>query len=1118
MTDLFYPERSELDELKHRVIQASAGSGKTFALSSRYLQLLRRGVAPDTILATTFTRKAASEILGRVLLRLAKGAKDSRAAAELGESLNEASEKNPLPVLTLEQCREMLWRVVGGLHRVSIMTIDSFFYRMVMCFGYELGVPLRARIVTQSDPVSTQLRRQAIDAMLGDDDLDTLLTLLRRFQCDHAGRGVAQAIDQIVCGDLYQVYRQNPEAKVWAPLDRATKLLDEVTLAGAIELLNGLTPCTPSKTWGNALKKDREAAIRRDWPAFLKKGLTEKIASSEPTYAGRIIPDEVLEIYKPLVDHAHGAMITQIAEQTQATYHLLKRFDEHYIRLRQEHGVLHYNDLPVLLARDLPGLGEDMLMQVYYRLDSRVGHLLVDEYQDTSDEQWQVLEPFAQEIAAYRDGSRSFFCVGDTKQAIYGWRGGCAQLFDQIEEDLHLEPDSTESLDASYRSSGVVLDAVNRVFERLAENEALSDVSGGARQWQDRFRQQTANYPDQPGYVELITAPGSPGLVGEDRDVASRDTGQTGVKEPTGRRLGFAAQRIVEIFNRHPGGSIGVLVTTNAHVRQMTDLLRNKGLDASGEGAKPIVDDPAVQVVLSALILADHPGHGIAAFHVLHSGLAKAIGLHDTSAGHVAGVGAAIRGQLISEGYASVISRWAMDLEPLCDRRNALRLTQLIELADRYDSGITLRPGDFVEYVKNTAIDETTAWPIRVMTINKAKGLEFDVVVLADLQRQMLRNNDAQVYVLKDPSDRAVRGVYRGATEKVRAGWPALQEAYGQHVTRQVHDDLSKLYVAMTRARHGLHMIIDPITKTKKGEIAKNGWASPSYAAILRRGLSQCEAQEDLAGAQVLYVAGQPDWVDSDWFKEKCGQTKTNVSREHRGCVKVSLASPNRKAPARSWRQVNPSSLEAGGRVKAGDLLAIEVSQARQRGAVLHGWFELIDWLDVDDRSRLDNQALLESAYVVEPGIDEEELSELMSRFRQMLSQPGVGAALAHPELAPGQQVELWKERGFAVQIDGRLVTGRFDRVVVYRQQGQPVKVEVIDFKTDRIWPDKKNLPRLIQTYRPQIEAYRMAVSTMLNLPPAPGAPGAIRASLVFVDSGDRYDIKLSGKRGSRAS
>ena len=207
-----------------------------------------------------------------------------------------------------------------------------------------------------------------------------------------------------------------------------------------------------------------------------------------------------------LVGHARRRVLETEVARTQATHHLLDAFHRQYWRLRQARGVLLFSDLAAGIERWLDAAPEGALDELYYRIDERVGHLLLDEFQDTSLAQWSVLRPIAEEIRAWGDGSRTFFCVGDPKQAIYGWRGGCADLFDQIEEDLALEPGSGERLEESFRSSQVVLDAVNQVFGGLDGVPALAEHAETVERWSAAFGEHRARR-DLPGFVELVESP-----------------------------------------------------------------------------------------------------------------------------------------------------------------------------------------------------------------------------------------------------------------------------------------------------------------------------------------------------------------------------------------------------------------------------------------------------------------------------------------------------------------------------------------------------------------------------------------------------------------------------------
>lgn len=1076
--------------IPHRVVRASAGTGKTYDLSTRYLHLLRQGAKPDTILATTFTCKAAGEILGRVLLRLANATQNSTDAAALRRDLQ-------APSLTSQDCGRMLAGLCRGLHRVSVSTIDSFFHRVANCFRQELGLRPDVQVVGDDDPRIVRLRRQAIDAVLGADQLPKLLQMMRRLHHDQTTRSVTDAIDRIVGGQSYQLFRQNPQAERWSlSSEHVWRRLGDAALVDAVDTLRTLRRVLPpDKRWARAWKADVETAQSSDWDAFLNQGLASKIAAQgcDASYYRQPVPPAVVNAYEPLIEHARAQLVDRVTRQTQATYRLLVQFDRHFTRLRQEYGILLYSDIPLKLAAAVCDGDNGLLPDLYYRLDTRVTHLLLDEFQDTSVPQWHILRPFAQEVCAHSDGSRTFYCVGDLKQAIYGWRGGRAEIFDQIEQELHLEPGSGRSQNISYRSSQVVLNTINRVFSSIATNPAVSKARPEAQQWQERFQHHIAYEKHKPGYVELVTPAAS--LFGPSPD--SDDTDDRELTLAASACEICAARKIAQVTAAAPGRTVGVLVNTNQAVGSMIQLLGRQGLTASGEGGNSLTDDPAVRLVLAAIRLADHPGHAVAAFHVCHSPLGSIVGLGSTQPPAAASVALSIRRTLLSRGYAAVVSDWSRKLAPACGDRNVRRLRQLVELAHCHDQMITLRPMDFVAVVESAAVEEPSPASVRVMTVNKAKGLEFDIVVLPDLHRRLLDESQILLCVHQDLSKGQVRGVYRNAAAHVRAACSPLAQAYDQCLGRQFHDDLCKLYVAMTRARHALHMVIRPLKPNRNGQPGADGWTTPSFATILRRSL--CEVEESFDGGQALYQHGDANWAKHD----RCigPVAKTHVpTRLSIGLV----AGRDRQTPSRSWRRITPSSLESADRVQVRDVLAIRTPQSHQRGTLIHAWFEQITWLSEEVGAALPPDDTLRAiARRVVDGRDDRWVSEQLRRFKEMLKQPAVRELLSPRTDQKDHLVTccLWRERAFAVQVDSRLLHGQFDRVVVYEQGGKPMRADLIDYKTDHVTPD--TLARAVHRYHPQIQAYRSALSVMLNLP-----THSIRAQLLFVDSGDCVPIR----------
>jgi len=1054
-------------EHPHTTIRASAGSGKTYQLSTRYLSLVRQGADVGSILATTFTRKAAGEVLGRVITRLADAAVDPAKRAELSDAL----QGNPL---TESDCRAMLRTLTQALHRLSISTIDGFFNRIAQSFGYELDLPPRPVLLDEKHPAAKQLRLDAIEAMLADEDLPALVTLLRQLHHDSSARSVTAAIDDVVTG-IYEVYREAPDKHLWSKL-KPLRTLDDEGLQAAIQALTETAGALPEhKNWRKAFEANRDAAMAQDWERFINVGLTKKLIAGEDSFYNKPISEPFVGAFEPLIGHAAGVLIQRVALQTLATFDLLERFDRHYTELRRRQGILFFSDLTHKLAYELPTLGDGLLEDIYFRLDAQVTHLLLDEFQDTSPAQWSVLRPFAHEIAATSDGTRRFLCVGDTKQAIYGWRGGVAELFDQMEDELSLGEQSKQTLSTSYRSSGVVLDTVNEVFQGIADNETLGKYAQTAARWERGFQtHQPAR--DLPGYVTLETS--TAGFNPQEDSHEDNDGEQITVG---GAHERYTAQRVKELTQRRGGaGSIGVLVSTNAAAARLIHELGLIGVNCSGEGGSRISDSPAVSAVLSALVLADHPGDTASAFHVLNSPINASIGLGSLAATDVRSASLSIRRSLLSKGYAQTIADWTTKAAGDCDTAGLNRLTQLIGLAERAEPVDLLRPSRFVALAESARVAEPSQAAVRVMTIHGAKGLEFDTVVLAELDH--LLKDRSVILVKRDSPTGPVTGVYRNANESIRELNEQLKDAATQQRATRLMDDLCALYVAMTRAKQALHMIVKPRKQTKAGRPSKPGF---HFASILRSALSDVE--ETFDGEQVLYEHGDRDWVCA-------GGKQETVEAQAPELLKISLPT-NPCGLRRSWPTLRPSA-KSGGDRSAVDLLNLGSQDilAMSYGTLIHAWFERVGFIDEDDLPG--DGELQEIAGYLLADADPGWVSSRIQWFSQLLASPTAKALLSR-----GGASELWCERGFAVYDGGRMLRGVFDRVMVTRDSaGRATGAVVLDYKTDKSEPGDEQ--EVAVSYRAQMLAYRRALAKMLKLDPA-----SVKLKLWLVGSDQVIDV-----------
>ena len=324
MNDVLTPVlKIDPGQLSHVVIRASAGSGKTHALSGRYLSLLAAGVEPNRILATTFTRAAAGEIRDRLMKRLAVAASDD--ASEGGTARKDLAQSMGVDRVESREALEMLVRLSRAVHTMQIRTLDSFFATVVRTFAIELGLPPECDVIDEH--FDHALRQEAMRLLLDEREPEALIELLRLLTRGDADRSVTETIDRTV-GSLHDLWRETePEAWQWIPEPQG--LLSQKDLVEAIDVLSQCA-IPKDKHFANARQGDLESAMAGDWKAFIKRGLGKCVVSDNLVYCGRAIDGELLEAYRPLTEHAAAELIHRAREQTLATQAMIALFDRQY--------------------------------------------------------------------------------------------------------------------------------------------------------------------------------------------------------------------------------------------------------------------------------------------------------------------------------------------------------------------------------------------------------------------------------------------------------------------------------------------------------------------------------------------------------------------------------------------------------------------------------------------------------------------------------------------------------------------------------------------------------------------------------------------------------------------
>jgi ATP-dependent exoDNAse (exonuclease V) beta subunit len=1020
-------------------IRAAAGTGKTYSLTRRYLMLIDRGVPPSRILATTFTRKAAAEIANRILGRLAAAALSAIDRDDLARFLDREQ-------ITLEQTEALLDQLVDAWPHLRIGTLDRFFSEMARAQTWDLKLPAGWKLI---DPIEDEpLRAQAITLVfetLGHRAVAHLTQLLFKGE---SARSIYEEIDS-VSRELHELWSQIP-IDAWSAVPTAAELNPQ-QLEDVLGSIEDLSLAGPGQE--KARSADLELARKGDWKELVTKGFVKAIANGKEKLQG-VISEETRRAYEPLIEHARAQRQNPLAHQNQATHQLLASFDEHYRRQQIDSLSLRFSDITRLLL----SLGATIPTSSPLR---PVEHLLLDEFQDTSVPQWKVLLPLVHQCVSVPAGS--IFIVGDPKQAIYGWRGGAAELLDEL--DPAIPNLARQDLIESRRSSPIILDFVNTIFGSIQSNSVMQSkdyLVQAAKRWSTRFAPHRSAHPDRPGYVAIHVA-GS-----QQEDDANRQSLDADTNVESSPILATASL-VEELQRKHPAASIGILTRKNQAVASILSELRRRGIDASQEGGTPIASHPAVGLILSWLTWLDHPADTASYFHVSQSIWANHLGLTDdmSTAQQLA---ENHRLALVTDGYAPTISRWVDQLATDLDTRSIGRLEQLIELAHLFDQNPTLRTSEFVHFVEKTKVDDPRPTRVRVMNIHQSKGLEFDIVLLPELNDR-LRGHTPNLVLgfdnILDPPNVACRYV----SEDDRRLLPErVRRAFDEEIIREQIENLSLLYVAITRARTQLHFLFHPSVPTEKNPPA-------CLASIIRAGVGLTDR---LIAGTTPYQLGVPQ-ADSPQTDHSV-DTLPPVRLTRRQTPTPSADSPLALAPSTANAQL------ASTREK----LSIHPSSTTRNGSLIHQWISQWSWLDEPAPADAD---LLNLAREQFPDITAPE--ELLHSFRQWLKNDSIQQGLTRP----AGQTELWRERRFVVELDSQILSGTWDRVVIVRNGNSIDRVELIDFKTDLLREPVAASIRA-EHYRPQMLTYARALAAMLDWPLS-----AIQMELWFLTLGLRFPL-----------
>ncbi|WP_305860321.1 RecB-like helicase [Helicobacter pylori] len=722
-------------------LKASAGSGKTFALSVRFLALLFKGANPSEILTLTFTKKATAEMKERILDYLKilqkENLEDEKEKEKSQNILKELEEKYRLdPSFVRNSAPKIYQRFLNAEIRIS--TIDAFFQSILRKFCWFVGLSANFEVNEDTKAHQQQLNEGFLSA-LNSKQLEELSVFIT--QCLSYDSYTSDSILERLRFLKNKLYLFDPNKKEPA--------FDEEGFLEKLRSLNQQIQSieTASNTAKKAIKCDDFRGLLNSSLTWLKKKSEyqsfKKLKSEIPT-----LESECKEIENDLKRYYE-------AKET-AIFKKFPKFIQLYDNATSKIQALDFDAIKDKVHVLLNSYEELPAEFFYFRLDSKIAHILIDEFQDTSLNDYKILAPFIDEIKAgigQAKWHRSVFFVGDVKQSIYAFRGSFSSLFESVAKDFY-----HDNLQFNHRSAPLIIDYVNTIFKKAYQNSPTAYL-------EQKYPKTSQNKHATDGYVKVS-------LVADERELL----------------LEQILQEAQNLLDHHiDPKDITILCATNKDALEIKNYLQENlsAIRPSTESSAKLSQFVESKIIKNALeyALAKEPYKPF----YKHSVLKLAGYLHDDA---IALAGFNPKKESVAGFVWKVMELFELYGEPA---QSCLELAVGCEDAD-----------GFLEKLEAKAIASSHSKGAQIMTIHKSKGMQFPYVIVCERLGNPNSSHSNQLLEEYNGAE-LLRLYYRMKNREV------VDKDYARALDKEEaakdHEETNVYYVAFTRAELGLIVV-----------------------------------------------------------------------------------------------------------------------------------------------------------------------------------------------------------------------------------------------------------------------------------------------------------------------
>ncbi|WP_433834261.1 UvrD-helicase domain-containing protein [Flavobacterium anhuiense] len=833
------------------IYDASAGSGKTYTLVKEYLKIILSSPKNDAyrnILAITFTNKAVHEMKSRIVGSLSEFAKDdpSPKAADLMEDL---SRDTGLSIIKIKaKSQQIIKHLIHNYAAFDISTIDKFTHKVIRAFAHDLNLPMTFEVTLDTE----NLLVEAVDAIIaqaGEDE--TLTKLLIDFTMEKTDDDKSWDVSREILDTGRLVLNENNRNEILHFQDKTIgefveikkkmqalcKELEDINeglATKAIELIdkNGIDPKSFSRgTFPNHLESIRSGKFNPKNKTFHEfDDIAINKTAKDRVLIENSIP-ELLQILKEVYQNFEKRDFYKAFLKNITPLSLLNTVSNELAKIQSEQNVLSISEFNAIIHREIQNQPAPF---IYERLGERYRNFFIDEFQDTSEMQWQNLIPLIDNSLSGLDdfGNKgTLMIVGDPKQSIYRWRGGKAEQFIELskEENAFFHHEKVvKHLDTNYRSYSEVIEFNNAFFKLISAeftNQDYKDL------YENHSFQNTNS--KKGGYVNISFLPIAEKneFVDEEEAVEKSDlyvlaTLNT-IREVV--KQGFEYRDIVILTRKRDQGiavanylteqgvpllsSETLMIQNASEVRLIVHLLRYLNNSADLESKANFLH------FLSSTKDLPMPVHDFIALgmsHKFEKEFEEWLMTFDVSFSFED-----VRKKSLYEAVEIIISKFILSSEGNAYVQFFLDI--VLERDIRNQSGVA----DFLIFWDKNSEKFSIPSPegnnaVRIMTIHKSKGLEFPVVIMPFADEDYNRKPKDKLWLDTEEVDLGVPKALVDNSSAVESFGESASAVFNLKKQEELLDNINVLYVALTRAEEQLYVISQSLKAKNDGEYPNN--------------------------------------------------------------------------------------------------------------------------------------------------------------------------------------------------------------------------------------------------------------------------------------------------------